>query len=245
MILEAISLGPVAAAILDAAGSAMPQGRVVSRSERSAYVEYGDDLVCVVDQELYDGAINIRVRRLPEHGQRVRIDRRAARAWKPRPLPSPARIRSHVDSLRQRVADAPAFADPIALFGKGEGLTPDGDDIVAGMMLALNAVGARFDADGWLASARSRTHAISLAHLRAAAAGHASAPVHDALRALVDASCADPDGAFAGLAQVGHSSGLSALAGMKAALAAWARNPDALMPDAFMPDSTRGTDGRC
>ena len=245
MILEAISLGPLAAGILDQAGEAagradQPTGCVVARFDHSAYVEFHRDLLCVVDPSLYDGAINIMCRRLPRRGDRIRLDRRAARCWRPRPLPAPARIRARLDELRRRVADASPLADPFGLLGRGDGLTPEGDDVVCGMMLALRAVDISFEADRLLAAARERTHAISLAHLRAAASGLAAAPVHEALAALVDADNHEPERAFAGLARVGHTSGASVLSGMKAALAAWAHDPDG-----FTAESWTGIENTC
>ncbi|MCB9943518.1 MAG: DUF2877 domain-containing protein [Geminicoccaceae bacterium] len=231
MILEAISVGPLAACILDARPNGCIQGRVMARFERSAYVAVDGELVCITDPALYDGAINMRCRRLPAAGADVWLDGRSARRWHPDPWPSPDCIQGCMQLVAGRCRDVPVASGGLSLLGRGEGLTPDGDDIIAGMMLAWRAVGARFDATPVLAAAAERTHAISLAHLRAAAHGYASAPVHAALAALLDPeySYSDLAPAMAGLDAVGHSSGRSTLTGIKQALVAWAADPTACM----------------
>jgi hypothetical protein len=95
-------------------------------------------------------------------------------------------------------------------------LTPSGDDLLGGTLIALRALGwlrvADTLADWLLPRARVRTHPISYAHLACAAGGEGSAALHDALRALCS-----PDGPvarpLAALGSIGHSSGWDALAG--------------------------------
>jgi hypothetical protein len=124
-------------------------------------------------------------------------------------------------ALRGRTGVAPDAAAAM-LLGLGPGLTPSGDDLVGGAMVALSALGRRDvarDLASWgLPLAVTRTGRISAAHLACAADGEASCALHDMLAALV---VTDRDGiaaAFAALAAIGHSSGLDMLAG--AALAA-------------------------
>jgi len=75
------------------------------------------------------------------------------------------------------------------LIGLGPGLTPSGDDLLGGAMIALRALGrddrARRVADWALPLAATRTGAISAAHLACAATGEGSASLHELLAALL------------------------------------------------------------
>ncbi len=115
-----------------------------------------------------------------------------------------------------------------ALIGLGPGLTPSGDDALAGMLLALGAL--RLDAwrDALAAVVRELagegTNAISRAHLEAASTGQGAAPLHAALHALLRGD-ALMDVAES-LGHIGHSSGWDAFTGLVLALtASWP--PDA------------------
>ncbi len=122
-------------------------------------------------------------------------------------------------ALRTWVA-APSTPVPdavTALLGLGPGLTPAGDDALAGALIALCAFGQRATAEqlasALLPLARRRTNAISCAHLKAAAAGEGTAALHDTLVAAIGA---DERGTIDGvrrLDRIGHSSGWDALAG--------------------------------
>jgi uncharacterized protein DUF2877 len=132
-------------------------------------------------------------------------------------------IAALADWLASRGKDAPPAVAAI-LLGLGPGLTPSGDDLVGGAMIALRALGrgdlASRLADWALPLARERTGAISLAHLACAAGGEGSAALHDLLNALL---AADGEGIAAGvaaLAALGHSSGWDMLAGATLACAA-------------------------
>jgi hypothetical protein len=104
-----------------------------------------------------------------------------------------------------------------ALIGLGPGLTPSGDDYLAGMLVALRALGRDAQARSlwrWLQPRLAlRTGAISAAHLAAAAAGEA----HEALHHML---CAPSQAAARALGAVGHCSGWDALAGAVAVLRA-------------------------
>ncbi len=124
------------------------------------------------------------------------------------------------------VGDAVAADDPApavaALVGRGRGLTPSGDDALAGALLVQHALRAR----GGTALARAvrqrlaATTAVSAALLGAAADGWASPEVV----ALVDAATAGRARAVAGhlpaVLALGHDSGRDLVAGVAAALAA-------------------------
>lgn len=126
-----------------------------------------------------------------------------------------------------------AATDPpdavIGLVGLGTGLTPAGDDFLAGTMIALHGLGrpelARRLA-GWLwPRAQRRTHHISLAHLRCAAGGEGAAFLHDVLASVTMPGAPALPERLAGLARLGHSSGWDGLAGAVAAFAAFAGRP--------------------
>ena len=119
---------------------------------------------------------------------------------------------------------APIPPQTRGLIGLGPGLTPSGDDFLAGLMIGLRATGNRSAAAalwGWLEpQAAERTGAISRAHLAAAARGE----VHEALHACVEALFAAKTprrGArwsllLSRLDGVGHCSGRDGLAGIVA-----------------------------
>ncbi|MDR1518720.1 MAG: DUF2877 domain-containing protein [Planctomycetota bacterium] len=109
----------------------------------------------------------------------------------------------------------------LGLLGLGAGLTPTGDDVLAGTLLALHALGRERERRELAAAALEQgpagTNRISLAHLRAAAAGQGAAPFHDALIELNRGGEA-LDGCLRRIGGIGHSSGWDALAGMAATL---------------------------
>ena len=145
----------------------------------------------------------------------------ARRAW-----PALAALSGWIrDALvRGRAAGTlPASVD--GLVGLGPGLTPSGDDVLAGALLALHAF-ARPDLAGRLAAwlrprAEGRTGAISLAHLECAAHGEGAAVLHDALAALSSGDPVTLAGSTAAVGTLGHSSGWDGLAGIVAVGAAW------------------------
>jgi hypothetical protein len=107
------------------------------------------------------------------------------------------------------------------LIGLGPGLTPSGDDYLAGMLVALRAFGRPTQADSlwrWLAPRLpGRTSAISVAHLAAASAGEAHEALHACLENLAGGS-GDWGGLLKKIDSVGHCSGWDGLAGALAVL---------------------------
>jgi hypothetical protein len=98
--------------------------------------------------------------------------------------------------------------DPSSLVGRGPGLTPSGDDELAGALVAASAVGdSRLD--GWRSATREvlparRTTAVSWGLLHHALDGWATPE----LAAYVDEACTGSTGpALARLLTVGHTSG--------------------------------------
>ncbi|MSO76096.1 MAG: DUF2877 domain-containing protein [Alphaproteobacteria bacterium] len=104
------------------------------------------------------------------------------------------------------------------LIGLGPGLTPSGDDALAGALIALRALGhprAADDVADWLLPlAAHGTGRISLAFLQAATQGEGAAALHDMLATLVTPGTPDLEVALAALDAIGHTSGWDGLAGM-------------------------------
>lgn len=104
------------------------------------------------------------------------------------------------------------------LVGLGPGLTPSGDDYLGGILIALQALERRPQAQAlwrWLEPRLTRTSAISAAHLAAAAGGEGHEALHGCLEALASRS-ADWMRTLDAVANVGHVSGWDALAGIAA-----------------------------
>jgi hypothetical protein len=111
------------------------------------------------------------------------------------------------------------------LLGAGSGLTPSGDDILAGFLVAARSFELAIDRlrAAVLAEARDRTTDLSAALLAHASRGESIPQVN----ALLAALCAPPtpaaqlDRAVAGLIRVGHTSGVALATGVALAAAAW------------------------
>ncbi|WP_440064206.1 DUF2877 domain-containing protein [Streptosporangium sp. OZ121] len=115
------------------------------------------------------------------------------------------------------------------LVGLGPGLTPSGDDVLAGLLVALRHLGGAAGAGravwlaGWLAAAvtfdvRGRTTPISAALLHCAARGEASGEVLAVLRGM--AGRQSLEAALHRLLQLGHTSGADLAWGLRIGLAA-------------------------
>lgn len=128
----------------------------------------------------------------------------------------PARVRTVAGGAPHTALRADRVA---ALLGRGPGLTPEGDDELAGHLLVVAAAGGT---PPHLEAALHRTTALSASLLRAAAQGYAV----PAVVAYVDAVVAgDPIAAHRLrplVAAIGHSSGPALLRGIDTA---WPRRP--------------------
>lgn len=129
-----------------------------------------------------------------------------------------------------QVKEACAAIGP--LIGSGPGLTPAGDDFLAGFLAGLwSTAGAdtarlRFLASVgvWLSEAASQTNMISQAYIQSAVRGHASEPIARLAQQLDRADTVDSVRAETQAAlQVGHSSGTDGVAGLLFGCAAWTR----------------------
>lgn len=135
---------------------------------------------------------------------------------------SSARPQAEVETARAAAADLAAGragdatrleAAARRLAGLGGGLTPAGDDYLAGAMLRAWLDGPEPDAfcRPVVAAAAPRTTLLSAALLRAAARGECSAPWHRVLAALESGAPLPP--AVDAILAHGHTSGADALAG--------------------------------
>ncbi|MDR7544695.1 MAG: DUF2877 domain-containing protein [Armatimonadota bacterium] len=103
--------------------------------------------------------------------------------------------------------------------GRGPGLTPSGDDLLAGVMHAITVwphiaapAGGVRAREALAAGAIGRTTRISAAYLRAAAGGLAAEPWHGLVRSL-DRSASAVKAAARRILAMGHTSGADALTG--------------------------------
>jgi hypothetical protein len=165
--------------------------------------------------------------------------------WRAPPLPDPGRADAIARTLRQVLdhepdldlaagpagPSGPAIPDDLegaadALAGRGAGLTPAGDDVLAGLLLvARMRAGPPAEPRLVALARRARTHDISRAFLAEAARGRSVAALHDLLGAAADGDLAAARRARARLARVGHTSGLDLAYGVLAGCTATAATP--------------------
>ncbi|HEY5828348.1 MAG TPA: DUF2877 domain-containing protein [Hyphomicrobiaceae bacterium] len=129
-------------------------------------------------------------------------------------LPRIGRMRAWLDACRFPPAH---HTPPVDLLGLGPGLTPSGDDVLCGALVALHAVG-RADALGLLAraidkAAPAATSRLSGAFLRAAAEGLGAEPLHETICELLSGRAESLARHLEALGHIGHTSGWDALAG--------------------------------
>jgi hypothetical protein len=151
--------------------------------------------------------------------------RGTARSWLPDLGPAldvgsaaPARLPADADAALRR-GDLSAFAATVG--GRGPGLTPAGDDVLAGVLLVARAGGSR-----WPTSRRTRrrcvrrarTNDIASAFLACAAEGRCIEPAHDLLTGLANADSRAVASAVQELGRFGSSSGAALTLGVRAAL---------------------------
>jgi hypothetical protein len=111
------------------------------------------------------------------------------------------------------------------LLGLGPGLTPSGDDLLGGVLLALSALGHVALRNGlWealLPELGDLTNEISAMHLALAADGACSAILHRALAAAMAGDAVTGSQAIGSAVAIGHTSGADTLAGIALTLEAW------------------------
>ncbi|MGL5930052.1 MAG: DUF2877 domain-containing protein [Dermatophilaceae bacterium] len=169
-------------------------------------------------------------------GGEVRLGRltvRVIRVWQPACVRRRHPGRSAATSVRpgvpavaahlvRPVAAAVAASDPVRavalLVGRGRGLTPSGDDALAGAVLVAHAFGRpRVLADA-IRRRLGATTAVSAALLDAACDGYAVAPVVRLVDAAVAGDHAQVGAILPAVLSVGHTSGADLVAGVAGAM---------------------------
>ncbi len=292
---EARSIGQIARQALQRADKAT----VIASFDRSFYMDVDHQIICVVDERLYDGPLNLLLRteeRSPGFFDRpitagepwtvrsdalwtvdepaIRIDFGASAGWRPKPrsalVPDCRKVEGSLNELKKlagayprpdglldlilgpdiepesavaRAAWAPirgvqkatvrwlddGSSDMMVslgdLLGLGPGLTPSGDDVIAGLLIAAHYLGKGRAASALWRRLESvagvRTHQISLAHLSAAGQGMGAAPLHDLLDALIENRTEAIAKALDAVAKIGHCSGWDAVGGLLLLFNAW------------------------
>ena len=106
------------------------------------------------------------------------------------------------------------------LVGRGAGLTPSGDDALAGALLVAHALRTGRDLADAVRARLHATTAVSAALLDAAADGYAARPVVTLVDAAVAADCDGVRRALPAVLAIGHTSGADTVTGIRAALSA-------------------------
>jgi hypothetical protein len=123
---------------------------------------------------------------------------------------------------RNHDQDFPPVPDLGALIGLGPGLTPSGDDLLGGALVALQLLDRPDLAEalwnGMRGALETGTNAISRAHLAAAARGLGGAALHGILNDLLTGKSEVLAARLAAIDRIGHTSGWDALAGAVVAL---------------------------
>lgn len=130
--------------------------------------------------------------------------------------------------LADTASDSHVASALAGLIGLGPGLTPSGDDLIGGALIALAALGHTEGRDALWEHCRplvEHTNDISRAHLEAAARGYGAAALHAAIHAAMGGEVAQLRHAVNALTAVGHSSGLDAFAGSLVVLRRAMREP--------------------
>ena len=215
-------------------------GTVAAVFSKAAYLRLPAGLVALTTWDAPPGPIHARgdfpLRRLAA-GDTLTVDLSRTTVWEGTAL-TPDMLAAGAGPLLDVLAGAPAsaLADPAyeprltravrcvdrgdldgavdALAGLGPGLTPAGDDALAGILLVL---GAHDRAAAVAAADRARTNDIARAFLAWAARGQSIEPVH---RLLVAGDAGSASAALADLLRFGHSSGADLAFGLRLGLRA-------------------------
>ncbi|GBE14638.1 hypothetical protein BMS3Abin14_00684 [bacterium BMS3Abin14] len=132
--------------------------------------------------------------------------------------------------LRESLVDPQDAGDPNVsawqdLLGLGPGLTPSGDDLVGGMMLALHSLGQAAVVRSMSAAVAKiiteRTHPISAAHLRTAMEGMGSEAAHRVMNTIHSGNLNGFPDVLKEIEKIGHTSGWDMLAGIVIVYRLW------------------------
>lgn len=200
------------------------EGRVLAVYRRAVYLRMPAGLCALTTASAPPGPLHLRCATLPRcrPGGRVRTDGHTltgdswavpleAPTWAGR-LPAP-------DRLAGGITPAEVAKRAPGLGGRGPGLTPAGDDVLAGLLLVARAAGGPASEPQLLGIVRGiHTTAVAAAFLSWAARGQCIEPAHDVLHSLVrhGPTASTPDGDR--LAAIGASSGRALLLGIRMGL---------------------------
>jgi hypothetical protein len=239
-----LRMGEGAAALLERDGA----GRVMAVFPRAVYVCVPGGLFALVGPDVEPGPLHAHVTRLPVVAPGDPVRTAGGRlylggppvpgrpdVWRAPPLPDPDRVGVIAGTVR-RVLDhepdlnlgtaAPPIPDDLdhaaaALAGRGAGLTPAGDDVLAGLFVVARMLAGPSIETRLVALARvCPTHEISRAFLAEAARGRSVAALHDLLAAGATGHENAARRARDRLARIGHTSGLDLAYGVFAGCAA-------------------------
>ena len=218
--------------LLSARGSGVPNGvRLASGSLRGHRV---GEQACVGSGGIRTGSLDIRVVRTwssavypirTTPSGLVELEQAVDSALCGVPAPAVEALRAAWDDQKsgeQRCGSAIG-----GLIGLGQGLTPGGDDVVAGMLIGLHAVGHSDLARrmGTVDRLAERTTLLSADLIRLAAAGHACLEVLGVLTAMNAGALLDAS--IDRLLSVGHTSGADLVTGLAIGLRVGARRQEA------------------
>ena len=218
MKLRARRIGRVAVSSLGAG-----DGLCIARFEHSAYLRLDHAIVWLVRPGLPMGPISVEVQTLPEKDTRCGIDPEGASIWHPLAhVPTPRAS----DGSPRAGGGCVDIAPLIERLGRGQGLTPEGDDYVIGYLLMANALGLHLDRELLLAEALKRTHEISVAHIRPALDGMGLDAFDQALPLIAAGTASHP--VIARAMAIGGSSGRATVDGMRACFGIMSVLPEGL-----------------
>jgi hypothetical protein len=201
-------------------------GRVLATYRRAAYLTLSAGLCALTTAAAPAGPLHLRCRQLPpcRPGERVRTDGRTlhGEAWS-LPLDAPTWIGAlpPAGRLSGAIGAAELVEYAARLGGRGPGLTPAGDDVLAGLMLVASAAGSAGDTRSLIAVAASvRTTKVAAGFLHWAARGQCIEPAHAVLAVLAEHGAEADAPACPRLTTIGSSSGAALLAGIRIGLGA-------------------------
>ncbi len=191
---------------------------------RAIYVANGDSVRVLVDHRSPRGPLHLRVRKLPSLQVEDEVLLTAGLAEFPGGCvriedpwvgEQPLRGLARLDPRQSDIAEL-----AVRVGGRGPGLTPQGDDVLAGVLLARWGVCDDTERRELLAIALSvDTNRISRAFLAAAAGGQCIEPAHDLLVALLVGDEPAAGRAQAELTSYGATSGVALARGIRAEVA--------------------------
>jgi hypothetical protein len=208
--------GPRVLSLLDGAAVGVPNGVRIPGNVRFDEIRPGDRAL-VGGGEVEVGELSVRVVRSWDSRVRaIRADPALVANLTAATAGGPVGVdQAAIDHLQTALAtgrDVPAAID--SLIGLGRGLTPAGDDVIAGLLTGLHAIGhrqlARRIGDRAL---QNQTTTLSADLLRLACDGHACLEVLAVLAAL-HRSDVPVSAAMDRLLSVGHTSGTDLATGM-------------------------------